>query len=117
MLIRVALAWLLVAGLVLFGFFVVALAHFVLMGVSRRRRQPGERCRRVRVYLVAAGLLFMQLMSEIYSPGTAFLLQQIRGEDADEDDQGDPDSPEKHFDRQLRRIRRGEPVDQLVLRI
>lgn len=34
-------------------------------------------------------------------------------EDADEDDNGDPDSPKKHLMRQLHRIRRGEEVDVL----
>jgi hypothetical protein len=38
-------------------------------------------------------------------------------EDADEDDNGDPDSPKKHLMRQLRRIRRGEEVDFLSLRL
>lgn len=39
----------------------------------------------------------------------------MRDGDADEDDQGDPESPTKHFHRQLHRIRRGEPIDQLTV--
>jgi hypothetical protein len=43
---------------------------------------------------------------------------QIRQvEDVDEDDQGGPETPLKHLHRQLRRIRRGEPVEQLVWRL
>ena len=38
-------------------------------------------------------------------------------EDADDDDQGGPDTPQRHLMRQLRRIRRGEPVDRLVWRL
>ena len=43
--------------------------------------------------------------------------QHRQVEDADEDDNGDPDSPKKHLMRQLRRIRRGEEVDVLSLRL
>jgi hypothetical protein len=46
--------------------------------------------------------------------------KQDADEDADEDDNGDGDTAAarlKHFHRQLRRIRRGDPVDRLVLRI
>ena len=37
--------------------------------------------------------------------------------DEDEDEQGDSDDPQELFHRQLRRIRRGEHVDRLVLRV
>jgi hypothetical protein len=46
--------------------------------------------------------------------------RQDEAEDADEDDNGDPESTAarlKHFHRQLRRIRRGDPVERLVLRV
>jgi len=38
-------------------------------------------------------------------------------EEADDDDQGGADTPQRHMMRQLRRIRRGEPVDTLVWRL
>jgi len=38
-------------------------------------------------------------------------------EQEEEDDQGDPESPIRHLLRQLRRIRRGEPVDRLLWRL
>jgi hypothetical protein len=38
-------------------------------------------------------------------------------EDADEDDEGDPENLKKQLNRQLKRIRRGEHVDRLVLRL
>ncbi len=59
----------------------------------------------------------MQLISELYCPGAAFVLQEIRDEDADEDDDGDPESLEKQLSSQLKRIRRGEDVGDLVLRL
>jgi len=49
-----------------------------------------------------------------------YLIEAKQDEDQDEDDSGDPETPEsrlKHFHRQLRRIRRGEPIDRLELRM
>jgi hypothetical protein len=69
---------------------------------------------------LALGLAFMQLIRVFYQPGLAHVLEAKLDEDADEDDSGDPESPEerlRHFHRQLRRIRRGEVIDRLVLRM
>ena len=51
-----------------------------------------------------------------YRPNDAFLAKaQIeQQEEADDDANGDPASSLRHFNRQLRRIRRGEPVDTLI---
>jgi hypothetical protein len=38
-------------------------------------------------------------------------------QEVEENDNGDPETLTKQLDRQLRRIRRGEPVENLVLRI
>jgi hypothetical protein len=59
-------------------------------------------------------LLFAQMF---YRPTVSYVLEARQDEDADEDDQGDPESREKHLNRQLKRIRRGEQVDDLVLRL
>jgi hypothetical protein len=51
-----------------------------------------------------------------YQPDLAYVLEAKQDKDADGDDSGDPDTPEgrlKHFQRQLRRIRQGQPVDRL----
>jgi hypothetical protein len=58
-----------------------------------------------------------QFMQAFHRPSMAYVIQAKQEEDADEDDQGGPDSPSRHLHRQLRRIRRGEPVDRLVLRL
>jgi hypothetical protein len=65
---------------------------------------------------MGAALMFLSMA---YRPNHAFVAKaQIQQhEDADDDDEGGPDSPEKHLRRQLRRIRRGEPVDRLVWRL
>jgi hypothetical protein len=65
---------------------------------------------------VAAALMFL---TAAYRPSVEFVAKaEIREqEDADDDQQGGPDSPKKHFDRQLRRIRNGETLDRLVWRL
>jgi hypothetical protein len=65
-------------------------------------------------------MAFLQLVRVFYQPDLAYVLQVKQNEDADEDDSGDPETPEgrlKHFHRQLKRIRRGQPVDRLELRM
>jgi hypothetical protein len=45
------------------------------------------------------------------------VIAAIEEDDADEDDQGDPDSPHKHLNRQLKKIRRGEHLERLEVRL
>jgi hypothetical protein len=59
-------------------------------------------------------LLFAQIF---YRPSLAYVVEVRQEGDVDEDDEGDPEAPARRLDRQLRRIRRGEPVDRLVLRL
>src|SRR5580692_2661106 len=115
MFVHVAVAWLLLAGFVLLVFFAVTLTHYVLICPGRRNKLHKSKRRRIPGYFIAAGLAFMQLISEMYSPGADFVLQEIRDEDADEDDDGDPESLEKQLSKQLKRIRRGEQVGDLVM--
>ncbi len=117
MFVHVAVAWLLLAGFVLFVFFAVALSHYILICPGRRNGPHKSKRRRIPGYFIAGGLAFMQLISELYSPDAAFVLQEISDEDADEGDDGDPESLEKQLSNQLKRIRRGEDVGDLVLRL
>jgi hypothetical protein len=67
----------------------------------------------------ALGMAF-QYMQVWTRPNVEYVLAEKQKEDAEEDGEGDPDSPEarlRHFHRQLRGIRRGDPVERLVLRI
>ncbi len=107
MFVHFAVAWLLLAGFVLLVFFAVTLAHYILICSGQRNGLHKRKRRRVPGYFIAAGLVFMQLISELYSPGAAFVLQEIRDEDADEDDDGNPESLEKQLSNQLKRIRMG----------
>lgn len=61
----------------------------------------------------------LMFLSMAYRPNHAFVAkaQIVEREDQDEDDQGGPDTPQRHLMRQLRRIRRGENVDRLVWRL
>jgi predicted PurR-regulated permease PerM len=79
---------------------------------SRRRRRFA-----LAVVNVAMGLTFLPFAA-IYRPSLIEVAKaQIRQqEDADEDDNGDPETPLKHLLSQLRRIRRGEKVETLFLR-
>jgi hypothetical protein len=66
----------------------------------------------------ALGLSFLPFAA-IYRPRMIEIAKtQIRQqEDVDEEDNGGPDSHLKHLLRQLRRIRRGETVDTLFVRL
>ncbi len=72
----------------------------------------------VRGAAIDAGAAFM-FFSVAYRPEHAFMVKaQIRQvEDVDEDDEGGKETPIRHLDRQLRRIRRGEEVKHLVWRL
>jgi hypothetical protein len=59
-------------------------------------------------------LLFAQMF---YRPTVSYVLEARQDEDVEEDDQGDPETITKQLSRQLKRIRRGEPVGDLVLRL
>jgi hypothetical protein len=58
----------------------------------------------------------LQTLEVLTRPNVDYVLEQKYDEVANEDDQGDPDDPAAQLNRQLRRIRRGEHVDRLVLR-
>jgi hypothetical protein len=59
-------------------------------------------------------LLFLQVF---HRPSVAYVLEAQQDEDADEDEDCDPENLKKQLNRQLKRIRRGEPVDRLILRL
>jgi hypothetical protein len=63
---------------------------------------------------MGVALLFVQVF---YRPTVSNVIEVIEHEDAEDDDQGDPESLQKQLHRQLKRIRRGEPVGDLVLRL
>jgi hypothetical protein len=110
------LAWCALASLVLLALILVSAVHYFLHAGSGKRRS-GRKRSRFYPCLLAAGFAFLHFMREFYSPGAVYLLEAKQDEDCDEDDPGDPENSDKHLRRQLKRIRRGEPVDRLVLRL
>ena len=63
---------------------------------------------------LGAILLFAQVF---YRPSMVHAIEVRQVVEADDDDTGDPAPAIRRLERQLRQIRRGEPVEQLVLRL
>ncbi len=101
----------------------IAIMFFIKWSRFRERKSRNGKgaARRSRRGISSAANLAaaFQFLSIAYRPNHAFVAKaQIQQqEDADEDDDGSPESPVKHLHRQLRRIRRGEPVDRLIWRL
>ncbi|MGA9128480.1 MAG: hypothetical protein WB425_10100 [Terracidiphilus sp.] len=84
--------------------------------VWRRNRRHGKKNLGFCPSSAAMGmaLLFLQVF---HRPSVAHVVEARQDKDADEDDDGDPESLNKQLHRQLKKIRRGETVDRLVLRL
>jgi hypothetical protein len=98
---------------------ILILAYYFVFRVPWRRKRDSGR-RRSRFSASAAGIGPALLgLTLLYRPRIQYAIeaQQRQVEEVDEDDNGDPDTPLRHFHRQLRRIRRGEPIDKLVFRL
>jgi len=87
----------------------------------RRESKPEDAARIVNVGASTPNAMgsVLLLMVMAHRPNHEFVAKaQIREqEDADDDDQGGPDTPQRHLMRQLRQIRRGEAVDRLFWRL
>ena len=59
----------------------------------------------------------LQTLEVLTRPHVDYVLEQKYDEDANENDEGAADDLAAQLSRQLRRIRRGEQVDRLVLRV
>jgi hypothetical protein len=95
----------------------VIFAHYcVRRAVWKRRKRLGMRNPGFCPSMAAMGTS-LQFIQVFYRPNMAYVLETKLEEDVDEDDSGDPETPAAHFNRQLRRIRRGERVETLVLRL
>lgn len=76
---------------------------------TRKKRAPG-----FGPSSIALGAAFL-VFTTFYRPRMEFAIEESEHEGVEEDDQGDPETPQKLFNQQLRRIRRGEPVETLKL--
>ncbi|HZD51065.1 MAG TPA: hypothetical protein VE178_20160, partial [Silvibacterium sp.] len=61
----------------------------------------------------ALGIAFQQIQLFV-APSMDHTIAEKLKEEAEEDDEGGPDNPARHLDRQLKRIRRGERIDTLT---
>jgi len=110
-------AWSMIAMALPLLAIVLILVHYILRrAVWRHGRR--RRWKRLGYYPSSLALgLALQFVQMYYRPSVEYVLDAKQDEDAKEDDNGDPESLNRQLHRQLRRIRRGEPVDRLVLRI
>jgi hypothetical protein len=93
----------------------VILAYYYIFRVPWGRRRKTDRMRS-RFFWPTAGVGTVLLgLTLFYRPRLELAVeaQHRQVEDVDEDDNGDPDTPSRHLQRQLRRIRRGEEVETL----
>jgi hypothetical protein len=96
---------------------VVIILHYHLRRAAfRQARRSGKPQPAFRPSSSSFGMAF-QIVQVFYRPTVAYVIEAKLKEDAEDDDEGDPETPAKHLHRQLRRIRRGDPVDTLVLRL
>jgi hypothetical protein len=100
--------------------FVVIAAILCLYQIRRlpcvHQTRAGRRLFGMQPSAVGLGMAFLFLQA-FWQPSLVDAIEAREKVDVDEDDAGDPETPAKQLHRQLRRIRRGEPVDQLVLRL
>jgi hypothetical protein len=86
--------------------------------VPMRKPQPAHNAARKHAgpsgYTFAVGIALRHLDGLLHHNVQPMIVQQL---DEGEDDQSETDDPQVLFHRQLRRIRRGEHVDRLVLRV
>jgi hypothetical protein len=104
------------AGLPFLAILAILIRYFVLRAIWKHKRRKGEKILGFCPSSAALGaaLLFLQILVR---PSLRHVLVEKREEDKDEDDESDLEGPEKFVDRQLKRIRRGEKTDDLVLRL
>jgi hypothetical protein len=93
--------------------------YFVLFAIAvhfqrTRWRRSQRRGRRIRFYPTNVMIgLALQNLQVFAHPEIDHTIEETYADAAEEDDQGNPDDPQKVLARQLRCIRNGETVDRL----
>lgn len=96
---------------------VAVVAHYHLRRASwKRKRRAGRFSAGFCPSSAALGTAFL-FMPLFYRPSLGFEIEARQVQYAEEDDEGDPETPERHLNRQLRQVRRGKPIDTLVVRL
>ena len=103
----------------------VTSALFLSVGVGllfdsfrRASRLPKKRSARRRISSAGAGLSAALLaFTFFYRPSLEYAVETAQVEYVEGDDDGDPETAAKALNRQLKRIRRGEKVESLIVRM
>jgi hypothetical protein len=99
-----------------------AICLFVLLVLAtlgfraRRKASSTSKRRRFRFTGVAVGNA-LQILHVYVDPRVRHVIVQRLDEQAEDDGEDDGPDPGKHLERQLRRIRRGEQIDRLTIRM
>ena len=80
----------------------------------KRRKRLGKRKRGFFPTYTAAGNA-LQTLQAIAQPRADYVLEEKFEDEADDDDEGGPPDPTKHWKRHLKRIRRGETIEKLTV--
>jgi hypothetical protein len=83
---------------------------------ARRKVSSNSKRRRFRFTGVAVGNA-LQILHVYVDPRVRYVIAQRLEEQAEDDGEDDCADPRKHLERQLRRIRRGEQLDRLTIRM
>jgi hypothetical protein len=112
----IGLASLLAAAAPVLAVLLPFLIFYLKRATARRKKRNGRSSSGFSPSTFALGLA-LQHLQVFTHPSVQYVLEQKYDEDAEDDDQGDPDHPNAQLHRQLKRIRRGEPIDRLILRL
>jgi hypothetical protein len=88
-------------------------AVFLLQRLRWRRKRAANPNHRGFYPSAAALALTLLSLQTIAQPDLHHALEQRQTEAEDQDENGDPDDPAAQLNRQLKRIRNGQPVDTL----
>ena len=83
---------------------------------AKRKVSSHSKRRRFRFTGVAVGNA-LQILHVYVDPRVRYVIVQRLQEEAEDEGEDDCADPGKHLERQLRRIRRGEEVDRLTIRM
>jgi hypothetical protein len=103
-------------GVPLLGVPAFLLIFYFRRAIWRQKKRPGRKHLGFSTSTFTLGIALQHLQA-LTHPNVEYVIQEIYDEAADQDDQGDPDDPKTQLKRQLRRIRLGQPVDRLILRL
>jgi branched-subunit amino acid ABC-type transport system permease component len=92
---------------------VLCLCAFVLQRFLWKHPRRGKKRLQFYPTTYAMGLALQQIQTFV-APNMEYTIEEKVKEGAEEDDEGDPDDPTRHLERQLKQIRRGERLDALT---